>query len=124
MRSIVNGHNDHICCLLPILRRNIVGETKSFYVFKWRRCLLWKSVNAITHRYDAKQDKLVVFRHPGGGLYEIKQWSKCEARLGDDWVTALTALQADAANKAAAQVQARIPLTPPGSPAAGETSGK
>ena len=79
------------------------------YIFRWRRHLVWHRVTVITHRYDAHQDKLVAFRHPDGGLYEIKNWSECEARLGRDWVEALAAQRAAMPTP---QPQ-RVPLQPP-----------
>lgn len=96
----------------------------SFYVFRWRRRLGWNSIKVLNHRYDSHQDKLVAFRYPNGGLFEIKNWSQCEARLGDDWVNTMQALQAEkrameseSAAKAAMAAR-RVNLTPPGSPAA------
>ena len=69
-------------------------QSSPFYIFTWRRRFLWKTLNVITHRYDSHQDKLVAFRYPDGGLFEIKNWSQCEARLGKDWVDALQAQKA------------------------------
>lgn len=59
------------------------------YIFRWRRRFFWRSLVAITHRYDQHQDKLVVFLDGGAGMHEIKNWSSCESRLGNDWVEAL-----------------------------------
>ncbi len=35
--------------------------------------------------YDDRQDKMVLY-FPDGSIREIKEWSKCEVRLGIDWV--------------------------------------
>lgn len=80
------------------------------YRFKWRRRLFWHSVEAITHRYDSHQDKLCIFRHPGGGLMEIKNWSQCEARLGTDWVDVLQATRAQMPTAVPAQPRHGAPM--------------
>ncbi len=55
------------------------------YVFKYRRYLFWKKETVIGHGYDAAQNKIVLY-YPDGGIKEIANWSKCEVRLGSDWV--------------------------------------
>lgn len=58
------------------------------YVFKYRRRLFWKSETVSGHRYEADQDKMVIY-YPDGAVKELSKWSKCEVALGKDWVLAV-----------------------------------
>ena len=55
-----------------------------------QRLLIGKDANnepVFESEYDKDQDKMVLYS-PNGGIREIKEWSKCEVRLGQDWVLA------------------------------------
>ncbi len=58
------------------------------YKFSFRRGLFWKDAKVIGHRYEEKQDKMVLY-YLDGGIEEISMWSACDARLGPDWVAAM-----------------------------------
>jgi hypothetical protein len=56
------------------------------YCFSYKKFLWFKKLTkCIGHRLDEKQDKMVIF-FQDGSLREICNWSKCEIRLGADWV--------------------------------------
>ena len=59
------------------------------YKFTYRRrwWTLSKSFVVAGHRLEPTQDKMVLF-FPNGGVREIAEWSRCEIRLGTDWVVA------------------------------------
>lgn len=55
------------------------------YVFSFRRYFWFKKLKkCIGHRLDDKQDKMIVYFYDGS-LREIRNWSKCEIKLGSDW---------------------------------------
>jgi len=54
------------------------------YIFSWRRGWFWHRQEVTGHRYEAQQDKMVLFLKDGG-VQEIKHWMDCECRLGSDW---------------------------------------
>ncbi len=55
------------------------------YKFKWRRWFFYKTVVVIGHQYTPDQNKMGLFL-PDGSVQEIKDWTKCEVKLGTDWV--------------------------------------
>jgi len=55
-----------------------------FYKFTYKRFLFWKTYSVVGHKYKESQDKMIIF-FKEGGLREIKNWKKCELRLGPDW---------------------------------------
>ena len=57
------------------------------YNFSYRRNWFWKTIKAMGHGYDEKQNKMVIYL-PDGSIQEIKEWSKCEVKLGTDWLLA------------------------------------
>jgi hypothetical protein len=60
----------------------------STYRFSYRRRLFWRTFVVIGSKHEPQNDKMVLF-FPDGGLREIARWSRCEARLGADWVAAM-----------------------------------
>jgi hypothetical protein len=54
------------------------------YIFGYRRHWFWRRREVIGHKYEADQDKMVLF-FKDGGVEEIRSWKRCEARLGPDW---------------------------------------
>ena len=58
------------------------------YLFKYRRRSPFFTSRKVTgHRYEEKQDKMVIF-YEDGSLEEIRKWRDCECALGTDWVLA------------------------------------
>lgn len=61
----------------------------NIYSAKWKRkglLSLWKKEkNLIGHQYNSDQRKMIFFYHDGS-VKEVCDWSKCEIRLGVDWV--------------------------------------
>lgn len=57
------------------------------YIFKYRRKLFWKSVTVVGHSYNRDLDRVSLLLE-NGGIREVPQWSKCECKLGVDWVLA------------------------------------
>jgi len=57
------------------------------FTYKRRWWVPSKSFLVAGHRLEAPQDKMVLF-FPDGGVREISEWSRCEVRLGTDWVIA------------------------------------
>lgn len=57
------------------------------YYFKWKKRFFWKKIKVIGHRYEADQNKMVLFLE-NGAVTEIKNWRNCEVFLGQDWVMA------------------------------------
>ena len=55
------------------------------YKFCFRKNFFWKKYIVIGHKYEEKQDKMVIF-FEDGGFQEICEWHKCELKLGSDWV--------------------------------------
>lgn len=55
------------------------------YKFKFRRKWFWKTLDVVGHKYDEKQDKMIIYLKKGG-LQEIKNWKNCEVKLGMDWM--------------------------------------
>ena len=57
------------------------------YKFKWRKKWLWRSKKVSGHRFEEKQNKMVLYLE-NGGVQEIANWDQCECYLGTDWVNA------------------------------------
>lgn len=57
------------------------------YLFCYRRKWFWKKITVVGHGYEQSQDKMILY-FENGGLQEICEWSKCEIKLGPDWVLA------------------------------------
>lgn len=57
------------------------------YVVKFKRKWFWRSFTVVGHQWITQADKLVLY-FSDGSIREIPEWSKCEARLGVDWVLA------------------------------------
>lgn len=57
------------------------------YEFKWKRFFFWNKRTVVGHRWEKDQNKIVLF-YEDGSLEEIKNWSKCIAKLGPDWAAA------------------------------------
>lgn len=69
------------------------------YKFSFRRLgrfSLWRSFRVVGHRSSAddvplghsSSDKMILY-FADGGVREIANWSRCELRLGTDWVLAV-----------------------------------
>jgi hypothetical protein len=58
------------------------------YIFRWKRSWFWKKRLVSGHRWEEKQDKMILY-YPNGSLEEISEWSKCSVRSGVDWVLAI-----------------------------------
>lgn len=57
------------------------------YVFRYRRKGIWKKATVIGHRLEKDLDKMVLY-FEDGSIQEIAEWSKCDLKLGVDWVLA------------------------------------
>lgn len=55
------------------------------YVFKYRRRFFFRSFVLMGHRWEPDQNKMTLF-FPDGSIQEVKEWNKCEMKLGTDWV--------------------------------------
>lgn len=55
------------------------------YIFKYKKGLLWKSIKASGHRLTPEIDRMDVYLEDGS-IYSIGMWSKCDLKLGLDWV--------------------------------------
>jgi hypothetical protein len=56
------------------------------YKFKYRRHFFWVTLEAIGHKYEESQNKMIVYLK-NGGVQEVKDWKNCEIKLGADWFT-------------------------------------
>lgn len=54
------------------------------FKFKFKRKWFWRTVTVIGIRYEAPQDKMVIYLE-NGGIEEIPQWHLCACKLGVDW---------------------------------------
>ena len=58
------------------------------YKFKYRTKFWWHTVTVVGHNYIDKQDKMCLY-FQDGSLREIREWTKCEVKLGTDWVASV-----------------------------------
>lgn len=57
------------------------------YKFKFRRRLFFRSIIVVGHGFNQNLDRMMLYL-PDGGIREIHEWSKCDCKLGIDWVLA------------------------------------
>ena len=58
------------------------------YKFKYKRKWFWKTEKVVGHAYQENQDKMCLY-YEDGSVRELAEWSKCECKLGTDWVRAI-----------------------------------
>lgn len=58
------------------------------YFFKYKKSIIWRSKKVCGHRYEEKQDKMILF-YKDGGVEEIANWKNHSCKLGIDWVIAI-----------------------------------
>ena len=70
-----------------------------YYKFSWKRNLFWHSRMVTGHKYEEKQNKMLIF-FKDGGVQEIKHWTDCEVKLGADWFSETKKQMEDKAGQA------------------------
>ncbi len=59
------------------------------YKFNYKRKgWFYHTEKVVGHNYMEKQNKMVLY-YEDGSIREIKEWNKCECKLGTDWVLAV-----------------------------------
>ena len=57
------------------------------YIFKYKRKLFWRQINACGHRYVEEMNRMDVFKEDKT-LFSIPKWSECYLDLVKDWLLA------------------------------------
>lgn len=55
------------------------------YQFKYKKGLFWRSIEACGHKLNETLNRMDIY-HKNGSITSICEWSKCDVKLGTDWV--------------------------------------